>query len=553
MLKKLIIRNYILIDELDIHFNQGLSIITGETGAGKSIILGALGMISGLRADSSLLLNKEKKCIIEAVFDIACYQLEDFFRKNELDYEMETCIRRELTPEGKSRSFINDTPVNLAVIKELTSGLLDIHSQHESLLLADSKFQMRVLDARAANSKLKSAYKSAYDEVKAITRELQTLKERESQSKADLDYYNFQLNELSSLKLQPGEQELLEQEQARLEHGEEILKCLEFASSTLRGAENNVVAQLVQVQQGLNTVKEYDDQLNQQMERLQTAIIELKDIHGELEHASLKFQLDPSGLEHIQERLSMIYQLQKKHRVNTIDELLSLQKSLEEKVAGIGFLDDQIINLNKRLVIASGALQNSGEALSASRKKAIAPMEVEITRQLSELSMPHAVFKINLIRDKDDSFLPDGLEKVQYLFSANKGVDFKELSRVASGGEMSRLLLCIKAMLANLSAMPTVIFDEIDTGISGETASRVGNILKQMAKEHQVLAITHLPQIASKGDEHFLVYKEVKKGQTRSFLKKLEEQERIQEIARMLSGEELSEAALENAKDLLSQ
>jgi DNA repair protein RecN (Recombination protein N) len=553
MLKKLSVNNYVLIDQLDIRLEKGLSIITGETGAGKSIILGALGMLSGQRVDASLLLNKEKKCIVEAVFEIAPYHLQEFFSEHELDYDKETTVRREINTEGKSRAFVNDTPVGLALLKELSSKLLDIHSQHETLLLSDGKFQMHVLDAYAGNVKQLEKYKVDYKNVKELRKELTLLKEAEKQSKADLDYFTFQFDELNSVQLISGEQELLEQEQERLEHSEDILLQLGKAIGILRDEDDNIIAQLLSVQQSLNAIKKYDEKFSLLAERINSSLVELKDVYDEVESAAATFQVDPNRLEFIGDRLSSIYNLQKKHRVNTVEELLMLKEDLDTKITAIGSLEDQLLALTSKQNEAIKMLELSGEELSKSRHAAIPLIEKEITKQLAELSMPHAVFKIKLVKDKDEGFLPEGMEKIVFMFSANKGVDFKELGKVASGGEMSRLMLCIKALLARLSAMPTVIFDEIDTGISGETAARVGTILKQMAKNHQVLAITHLPQLASKGDDHFLVYKEVRKGLTRSFLKKLEEQERVNEIARMLSGEALSAAALENAKDLLSQ
>lgn len=553
MLKKLTVTNFILIDQLDIQLNKGLSIVTGETGAGKSILLGALGLLSGQRADSSLLQNKEKKCIIEGVFEVGTYYLQSFFTDNELDYYDETTIRREVNPEGKSRAFINDTPVSLTLLKELSSRLLDIHSQHETLLLSNSQFQLNVLDAYAANQELLRDYKAQFKIVKELRKNLSDLKEAEKQSKADLDYFNFQLEELTAVNLLGGEQELLEQEQERLEHAEEILMHLERSALLLRGSDENVVSQLSNVLQSLQSIKSFDNNYLLQADRLQSVIVELKDIHAEIESATVHLSVDPKRLEFIGERLSAIYNLQKKHHVNTVDELIHLRDGFRRKVAAIESLEDQILIAATRLNESTMLLTTYGEALSASRNAAIPGIEKEIMKQLSELAMPHAVFKIHLVKDKEDGFLQDGMERIQFLFSANKGVDFKELAKVASGGEMSRLMLCIKALLARLSAMPTVIFDEIDTGISGETAARVGSILKQMANKHQVLAITHLPQLASKGDEHFLVYKEVKKGLTRSHLKRLNEQERVNEIARMLSGEALSAAALENARDLLSQ
>ena len=554
MLKRLSVQNYILIDQLDITLGKGLTIITGETGAGKSIILGALGLMLGQRADANLLLNKEKKCIVEGTFDVSAYGLEDFFHAHELDFDRETTIRREINPEGKSRAFVNDTPVGLQVLKELAALLVDIHSQHETLLLSNSRFQLNVVDAYAENKKIRELYKSSFSSYKTLQKELTALIDAEQKSKGDLDYLQFQFNELAALNLQSGEQLQLEQEQEKLEHAEEILGQLAKATTGLQGGEENIVAELIAVQNIVQSLRKYDDQFESLSARIQAAIVELKDVYDELDKAAGDLQVDPARLEWINDRLSALYQLQKKHRLSTVDELLVLQNDLEQKMLRIGSLEEEIEKKQAALKEGLTALKKVADELSASRKKAIPGIEKEINKQLVELAMPHAVLRIaqQPVDDKD-TFLADGQERIQFLFSANKGMDFKELAKVASGGEMSRLMLSIKSLLARLSEMPTIIFDEIDTGISGETAARVGGILKSMAKEHQVLAITHLPQMASKGDAHFLVYKETKKSSTRSFLRELNEEERVNEIARMLSGEELTAAALENARDLLGQ
>ena len=554
MLKRLSVQNYILIDQLDITLGKGLTIITGETGAGKSIILGALGLMLGQRADANLLLNKEKKCIVEGTFDVSAYGLADFFHAHELDFDRETTIRREINPEGKSRAFVNDTPVGLQVLKELAALLVDIHSQHETLLLSNSRFQLNVVDAYAENKKIRELYKSTFSSYKTLQKELTALIDAEQKSKGDLDYLQFQFNELAALNLQSGEQLQLEQEQEKLEHAEEILGQLAKATTGLQGGEENIVAELIAVQNIVQSLRKYDDQFESLSARIQATIVELKDVYDELDKAAGDLQVDPARLEWINDRLSALYQLQKKHRLSTVDELLVLQNDLEQKMLRIGSLEEEIEKKQAALKEGLTALKKVADELSASRKKAIPGIEKEINKQLVELAMPHAVLRIaqQPVDDKD-TFLADGQERIQFLFSANKGMDFKELAKVASGGEMSRLMLSIKSLLARLSEMPTIIFDEIDTGISGETAARVGGILKSMAKEHQVLAITHLPQMASKGDAHFLVYKETKKSSTRSFLRELNEEERVNEIARMLSGEELTAAALENARDLLGQ
>jgi DNA repair protein RecN (Recombination protein N) len=553
MLKRLQVRNYILIDELDISLDKGLSIITGETGAGKSIILGALGLMLGQRADAGLLLNKEKKCIIEGTFDISSYDLASFFHENELDFEKESIIRREINSDGKSRAFINDTPVNISTLKDLASRLVDIHSQHETLLLSSSRFQLNVVDAYAGNKVQVDAFRTLFKEYKTIRQELDELVEAERKSRSDLDYFRFQFNELAALQLKDGEQETMEQEQERLEHAEEILSQLGKATGAIYGADDNLVNQLQTLQQVIAGLKKYDELYATLANRIQSLIIELKDVYEELNTAADHLQVDPNRLEQINDRLSAIYSLQKKHRLSSVSELLKMQEELEAKIQNIGSLEDRISAKTKQLEQCRRDLMMAGEKLSSTRREAIPGIEKTISKQLSSLAMPHAVLRIALLEEKDEQWTADGLEKVQFLFSANKGMDFKELSKVASGGEMSRLMLCIKSLMAGLSAMPTIIFDEIDTGISGETAAKVGAIMKEMARKHQVIAITHLPQMASKGDAHFLVYKETKKGTTRSFLRPLTDDERVQEIARMLSGEELTAAALENARELLSQ
>ncbi len=551
MLKRLTVRNYILIDQLDIGFDRGLSIITGETGAGKSIVLGALSLLLGQRGEAGMLLDKQKKCISEGAFDIASYGLESFFHEHELDYESETIIRREISPDGKSRAFINDSPVNLTVLKDLASRLIDIHSQHENLLLGTSRFQLNVLDAFAGNTKERMAYKDAFSEHSRLSIELKKLEEQANSGRAELDYIRFQLDEFATLVLKTGEQESLELEQSRLENAGEILTQLGRVSGELSEGEQPLINRLQLVQQQVNALKKFDPDFQSISERLVSALIELKDVASELESISEKFLADPSRLEQVNDRLSAIYHLHKKHRTSTIDELKSIEFGLRDRLDCLDNLDDSVAAIRKQIELAYRALQESGELLRKTRTKAIPKLEKEINKQLAELAMPQAVLRIALIEAGEGHFLADGMEQVQFLFSANKGGDFKELSKAASGGEMARLMLCIKSILARTVSMPTLILDEIDTGISGETAARVGQILQQMAGEHQVITITHLPQIASKGNAHYLVFKETLKSGTRSTLLRLGEEERIKEVARMLSGEKLTEAAMDNARVLL--
>jgi DNA repair protein RecN (Recombination protein N) len=553
MLKKLVVKNYVLIDQLDLSFSDGMSIITGETGAGKSIILGALGLILGQRADVASLLKKDKKCIIEGTFDISAYKLKTFFDEAELDYDQLTTLRREISIEGKSRAFINDTPVNLATLKALTSQLVDIHSQHETLLLNNSKFQLEVVDAYAGNEKKLNSYKQALNQFKSVQLRLDELIEAEAKGKSDFDYFNFQFSELDEANLSdPNEQITLEKEQELLNHAEEIGSYLAKSIGALSGPDESLIANLNLVLQSVSFLNKYDDRFEELSKRLKSSIVELKDINDDLERESQEINVDPVRLEQVQDRLSLIYKLQQKHRVDSIEALIEIRDQLSEKLANIGNLEDEIKALQSKLITLKNDVVAQGNDLTKSRQKAIPAIETEIKKQLSDLSMAHAVLKIEVIPAAVDQFYSDGLERVQFLFSANKGIDFREISKVASGGEMSRLMLCIKAIMAKLASMPTVIFDEIDTGISGETASKVGAILQQMSKHHQVMAITHLPQMAAKGNNHYFVFKEEVNGTTRTQLRLLNEQERINEIARMLSGEKLTEAAIGNAKSLLA-
>lgn len=553
MLKRLYVRNYVLIEELDISFGKGMSIITGETGAGKSILLGALGLILGQRADAGALQNKTKKCIIEGTFNIAEYKLQSFFTENELDYEEETTIRREISAEGKSRAFINDTPVTLAILKDLSSRLVDIHSQHETLLLNSNKFQLNVVDEFARNQDRLAKYSDTLATYNELKKSIEIMKEEEAKSKADFDYFNFQLNELSEANLSdPDELSSLEQEQERLENAEEIKLRLSQGFTALSGSDDNMLVQLKVIQQQIAGLAKFDKTYEEIANRIKSSLVELKDISDELERAEEAINSDNKRLEIIQDRLSLLYKLQQKHRVEDLQSLITLQAELADKVFAIGTLEDRITAKTKELEELHTKLEKDAAVLTEARKKAIPQIEKEITGNLGELAMQGALLRIALIPNEENRFTADGAEKVHFLFSANKGGDFKEISKVASGGELSRLMLCIKALMAKLTSMPTVIFDEIDTGISGETASKVGSIIKQMAAEHQVIAITHLPQMAGKGHHHYFVYKTETKGKTHTHLKILSTEERITEIARMLSGETLTEAALGNAKALLS-
>lgn len=553
MLNRLTIHNYVLIEFLDIKFSKGLTTITGETGAGKSILLGAMGLILGNRADTQILLTKQKKCIIEGEFYISEYNLKDFFFYNEIDYEAKTIIRREISPEGKSRAFINDTPVNLNILKELGMRLVDIHSQHETLTLNNSAFQLSVVDAYAGHKKELDEYKTIYNEFLKINSLLTELIETEKKAKADIDYFEFQFNELATANLKPGEKEQQEQELQTLNHAEEIKSVLGRVYNSLAEGDLNIVQQVIALSTSLKAISKYNNKISELSERIQSNYIELKDISSELELVQDEVNVNPEKAELINDRLNIIYKLEQKHQVNSVDKLLEIQDQLSEKLNAFSTLDEEIKKLTIELENRKIEILKLADLISENRTTAAIKIEKEIKKMMAEVGMPNAVLKIDIIRIENSTFNSTGIDKINFLFSANKGIHYQELNKVASGGELSRLMLCIKAMIARLTALPTIIFDEIDTGVSGEIAFKVGNIIRKISDAHQVIAITHLPQMASKGDEHYLVYKETIKNSTSTKVKELNKNERVQEIAKMLSGEHLTDAAIKNAKELLSK
>jgi DNA repair protein RecN (Recombination protein N) len=552
MLQRLLIQNYALIENLDIDFSKGLSIITGETGAGKSILLGGLSLILGQRADTQALMNKDKKCIVEGAFLIKEYALQALFSTLELDYEEVTTIRREISPEGKSRAFVNDTPVNLNQLKELGACLVDIHSQHETLSLNNSAFQLSVVDAHAVNTQYLKEYSSSYTAYKEIEARLNALLKQEKQSKADLDYFQFQFNELEEARLVDGEQEVLEKELEVLNNTEQIKMNLAGAVLLLQGNEQNILGNLHEVKGLLAALSPYDTAYEELADRLRCSQIELQDIASGLEQLELMVSHHPDRVAQINERLNTLYHLQQKHRVGGVAALLSIQNDLSDKLYAIVSMDSSIEKLSKDLTVRLEALIIQASEISKKRGDVIPEIELAVKKLLAEVGMPDARLKIEHLILPEAQLNKTGIDSIRFLFSANKGSEFKELNKVASGGELSRLMLCIKAILAKLTALPTLIFDEIDTGVSGEVAFKVAKIIEVIAREHQVIGITHLPQMASKGDTHFFVYKENTNTGTLSKIKKLTAAERVDEVAKMLSGEKLSAAALENAKILLS-
>ena len=551
MLKKLTVQNYALIDQLQLQFGQRLNIITGETGAGKSVLMGALGLLLGDRADSSSLLDKTKKCVIEGEF-LVSKNVKTFLEVSELDAEDELIIHREINKDGKSRSFINDTPVNLTQLRELGNILVDIHSQHETLLLNQSDFQLSVVDAFASHSKLLADYSLLFKHYRSLKQELNRLYEEEKKQRTDQDYLQFQFSELEDAKLQTGEQNKLEEDISALSHAEEIKSGIDYFSNEISGSENNILSKLNVITNTVAGLGKYATGLEESVNRLKAVQIELKDIEYEVNQISETINPDPKKLEIINDRLSLIYKLQQKHRLDTIEELVQLRVSINNKLLSFSSLEEQIAKTVKETELLFQNVNIESEKISANRKKSIPSIELKIKKLLAELGMPDAVLKIELLILNSDEININGKDKVKFLFSANKGIPFSDISKVASGGELSRLMLCLKASVAKLIELPTIVFDEIDTGVSGETAFKIGKVMQELSTTHQLISITHLPQIASRGEDHFFVYKEVTGKKTFTKVKKLSHDERVVEVARMLSGDKPTAVAMENAKELLN-
>ena len=556
MLQKLSISNYALIDNLEISFDSGLNILTGETGAGKSIILGALSLILGQRAESRYFFNQKKKCVIEGTFKIGAFHLKQFFEDNDLDYEAETVLRREISADGKSRAFVNDTPVNLNSLKALGEKLIDIHSQHATLEINDPEFQLLVVDAVAKHDDLLNDYRTKFRVYKKSTSKLQQLIEESDKAKADLDYYQFQFDELEKTELSADEQELLEQELYSLNNAGEIKRNLLGAFYLMEEGETSAIIQLREAGHQLLALEKFNPQIAELHQRLNSTVIELKDIAAEIENLEQRTHTNEARAEEVNTRLSLIYILQKKHRVNTNAELLQLQNDLSGKIQQAVFGDEAIEKLKVQLDADKKELEKLAGELSANRKKAIPTIEKQVLETLTEMGMNNSNLKIELSTPAGHNsplggLGANGLDIVRFLFTANKGHALSEMSKVASGGELSRLMLSIKSLIAQNTALPTIIFDEIDTGVSGEVANQVGLVMEKLADNLQVITITHLPQIASKGSSHYFVYKDDDAASTYTRIKQLNKDERILEIAKMLSGDKPGESALQNARELL--
>jgi len=549
MLSHISIKNYALIDSLEIDVSAGLSVITGETGTGKSILLGALGLILGNRADSRVLLNKNTKCIVEGTFEIASYPLEVFFEKNELDYDNNTIIRREIRPNGKSRSFINDTPVKLNLIKELGEKLVDIHSQNQNLALGETSFQLAVIDSYAKISEKVGHFKSEFENFRSAKKELDILREKEKQSNAEKDYLEFVLNELEEAKLVNGDQENLENELNVLNHAEEIKSVLYASARELENEDNGLLNRLGHLKSNIAKISSYSESLDSISKRLDSIFIELSDVISEMVKQSTEINFQPERIDEINDRLNAIYSLQSKHRVNTITELIDVKKEIEFKLGNIQTLENRIESLKQNIAQIQEKVQKSAKEISVKRLTVLNRFAKEIKVLLEQLGMPHAEFKVD--HKKLPEAGPYGIDKIIFLFNANRGGSLQELSLVASGGEKSRLMLAMKSMISKNSLLPTIIFDEIDSGVSGAVADKVGNILLQLSGAMQVMTITHLPQIAGKGKDHLLVYKENGEISTKTKIRKLNEEERVLEIAKLLSGQDVTSASVESARHLL--
>lgn len=550
MLQQLNIKNYALIEDLSVDFTDGFSVITGETGAGKSILLGALGFVLGDRADTGVLFNKEMKCVVEAHFQLNGDILQPLFDSNDLDFDKECIFRRELSPQKKSRAFINDTPVSLQVMKEIGSQLVDIHSQHDSLLLTDADFQLHLLDEIAQSQNLLVEYQTNYGVYNSLKRRLIELRETASKNIAENDYLKFQLDELQKAQLKEGEYAEIEQSLNVMENAEEIRSLLFSANGLLENSETAILPQLNELSSAMHRLKQLMPSSEELLQRIESAQLELKDIAYDLERIGDGAQFDEEKLQELQERFDLLSRLMMKHHVKEFEALIALRDELETKVNAFENIDQEIAQTESALKKQETLLRELASKLHTLRLKAAKTFGDQVTNLARQLAMPHAVFQIAVEPLKD--FSPTGLDQVRFMFSANKGIEVAELSKVASGGELSRLMLSIKSVVSQHNYIPTLIFDEIDTGVSGEVAAKIGGIMQGMGTSLQLISITHLPQVASKAAHHFFIYKDNEGARTQSHIKVLSTKERITEIAKMLSNDKVTPEALKAAEVLLT-
>lgn len=550
MLLRLKISNYALISESEINFDSGLTVITGETGAGKSILMGALSIVLGARADSSVIKQGEKKTVVEAEFDVKNYNLKWFFDQNDLDYDDTVLIRREVLDTGKSRAFINDTPVNINTLKDLGLFLTDIHSQHQTLLIANNGFQMSIVDAFAANKDLLDKYKKLYQQYQQKTAQLANLEKEAESSRKEAEYLHFRFDELHKADLQPDEQQQLEEELEMLTHNEDIKNAISQSSNLIISAEDDTIIQkLKEAQNALAHISSYFPKAAELNSRIESTYIELNDIGRELQSLDDNTEFSPERIETINQRLTLLYNLQKKNGVKSVEELIAIRDEFKQKLNLIDNSDEIISELKEELEKLEFQVSLVAQDLSENRRNAVKGLSEEVVSLLASVGIPDAQFDVQFFTC--DEFLPDGNDMIKFMFSANKNVAMQDLSKTASGGELSRLMLCLKYILSKSVKLPTIIFDEIDTGISGDIAGKTGTMFKRIAEFMQVICITHLPQVAAKGDHHFKVYKHEENGIVRSDIRPLSPKERVDEIAAMLSGETVTQAALKNAEELL--
>lgn len=550
MIRRLTIRNYALIKELEISPSAGLNIITGETGAGKSIMLGALGLLLGERADTKALYESDTKCVVEAEFEVSAYQLEALFEELDLDYEPVSLLRREISPSGKSRAFINDTPVKLPQIKQIGQRLLDIHSQHDTLQLGTNAYQLDLLDRFAGHSSLIADYQQAYRAYTQAQKALAQIKASQQAARAEFEFNQFQLEELEKAQLDGLDQEALEQEQEKLQHAEQIKASLQTALQAISGAEESAESAIKRAAAALQSIARFAPDYEKLRERAQSLLIEVNDLVFEMEREDSSLEVDTERTDALDAILSDLFTLQQKHQRENVRELIALRDELRQKVEQVLHSDEALEAAQQALSQAEAQVHEKGQKLTQSREKALPKLEKQITALLKDLGMPNGRL---LIRREAQPPAPQGLDLVSFLFSANKGIEPAPLKQVASGGEFSRLMLALKYVMAQKSAMPTVIFDEIDTGISGEIAIKVGKLMQEMAHRHQLVAISHLPQIAAKGQTHYFVYKGEEKNRTVSRIRPLSPEERLQEIAQMIGGAKPSTTAIQSAKELIEE
>ncbi|PWK19511.1 DNA repair protein RecN [Xanthomarina spongicola] len=550
MITSLSIKNYALIDNLQVNFNQGFSIITGETGAGKSILLGGLSLILGKRADLSSIKDVSKKCIIEAVFDVTNYNLQSLFEANDLDYEPQTIIRREILPTGKSRAFINDSPVNLNSLQILGEQLIDIHSQHQTLQLVDDAFQFEIIDALANNNSKLNTYSQQLKAYKSIQKELENLLSFKAEAIKEYDYHSFLLNELNEANLIEGELETLEEAYETLNNVEEIKESLILSSQLFNDEEVGLITALTTLKNNFKKISRFSDKYENLYHRIESSFIELDDVFSEIETFQEHLDADPERLDQVNSKLQILNNLFKKHVVSTVSELIEIKEELTLKVSETENLDETIQKKEEELIEVEATINKTAETIHKKRIQAIPELTKQLESILKELGMPNAKFNVSL--KTSNTFYLNGKDDLSFMFSANKGGQFNELKKAASGGELSRIMLAIKSILSKYKQLPTIMFDEIDSGVSGEISNKMGQIMLQMSHTMQVFAITHIPQIAAKGNTHFKVYKEDIDNVTVTNLKKLNHDERLVEIAQMLGGIEISNSAMAHAKQLLN-